>query len=189
MASKGKVASYVRSGGPLKVEVGSGARKGTNGWLTVDMCRGADIFWDLRYGLPFPDNSLDGLYSSHFMEHLTFQEGEAFLRECVRALKPGGTYSVCVPNAKLYLEAYVLGKELQESEYLKYSPAYHRTTKIDYVNYICYMDGHHKYMFDQENLLHRLTNAGFSKSIAREFDATLDMPERAYESIYALATK
>jgi hypothetical protein len=33
---------------------------------------------------------------------------------------------------------------------------------MDRLNYIAYMDGHHRYMFDEENLLRVLVQAGFA---------------------------
>ena len=51
------------------------------------------------------------------------------------------------------------------------------------------MDGYHKYMFDEENLLAILTNIGFKNARLRDFDPSLDMEKRKHESIYAIAKK
>jgi hypothetical protein len=51
------------------------------------------------------------------------------------------------------------------------------------------MDGHHKYMFDEENLLHILQAKGFKNVRLRDFDPELDIKERDFESIYAEAEK
>ena len=58
-----------------------------------------------------------------------------------------------------------------------YKPAVVSDGKIDWLNYIAYMDGHHKYMFDQENLVRRL-NAGFIDAQPRNFDALRDRADR-----------
>ena len=39
-------------------------------------------------------------------------------------------------------------------DYFGWRPAFNSTTSIDAINYVAYMGGEHKYMFDQENLLH-----------------------------------
>lgn len=52
-----------------------------------------------------------------------------------------------------------------------------------------YMNGQHKYMFDEENLINTLLMAGFKKVNLREFDSMIDLSERDYESIYAVARK
>jgi len=147
-----------------------------------------DIYWDLRDGIPFPKDSVSKIYSSHFLEHLTFKEGQSFLIECLRILKPNGIFSICVPNARIYIEAYIKNEKL-DSSFFGHLPGYNKTTKIDYVNYTAYMDGHHKYMFDEENLLCILAKIGFREVKSRSFDKSLDMKERDFESIYAEAVK
>ncbi len=109
--------------------------------------------------------------------------------ECRRVLVPGGTFSISVPNARLYIEAYLKSDSLDENTFFTHKPAYNNTTRIDYVNYIAYMDRHHKYMFDEENLLYILKSKGFRNAHLRQFDPSLDVEVREYESIYAEAEK
>ena len=111
------------------------------------------------------------------------------LDECLRVLVPGGTFSVAVPNARLYLSAYINNSTLSDKKFFGYKPAYNNTTKIDYVNHVAYMDGHHKYMFDEENLVMVLQIGGFRNVHLRYFDPNLDMESRDFESIYAEAEK
>jgi hypothetical protein len=98
---------------------------------------------------------------------------------------PGGKFSICVPNARIWLEAYFKELPLDAGQFLQYSPAYNHTTKIDYVNYIAYMNEDHKYMFDEENLVHLLERRGFRNVRPRPFDPAIDLKERDRESIYA----
>lgn len=187
--SKRKVSKLLKQRRDIYIEVGSGDKPGRNGWTTIDVEKNCDLFWDLRHGLPFPDASVRKIYSSHFFEHLSFKETQAFLTECRRVLKPGGTISICVPNGRIYLEAYVKGETL-DPNYLAYKPAYDNTaTRMDYVNYIAYMDGVHKYMFDEENLLHVLKVNGLRNERLRDFDPSLDLLARHAGSIYAEAEK
>jgi len=173
----------------IMLEVGAGEKKGNNGWTTLDLNNKCDIYWDLRDGIPFPKNSVSKIYSSHFLEHLTFKEGQFFLQECLKVLVPNGIFSVCVPNARIYIEAYIKNEKLDDSKFCLYLPGYNNTTKIDYVNYTAYMDGHHKYMFDEENILCILAKAGFREVKLRCFDNLLDLKQRDFESIYAEAIK
>jgi len=186
--SRKQIASLKASGREISLDLGGGDRKGTNGWLTVDMTHNCDFYWDLRLGIPFNDNSVSRIYSSHMFEHLTYAEGQGLLDECMRALKPGGSFSIVVPNAGMYIEGYVGQRELPE-EYFGWEPGYNRTTRIDALNYVAYMAGEHKYMFDQENLLHILNAKGFVNVSARPFDPATDMQERDFESIYAIGFK
>ena len=61
---------------------------------------------DLRNGVPADSNSLDLVYHSHMLEHLSYQDGIQFIRECFRVLKPGGTMRILVPDLELWINAY-----------------------------------------------------------------------------------
>lgn len=188
-ASRKIIRRAVADGRPISLDIGAGDKPGANGWLTVDMTRNCDIFWDLRRGIPFPDQSVSRIYSSHFLEHLSFREGQQFLDECLRVLSDGGKFLVSVPNARLYIDAYVQGKELDRRFFFTYSPAFNNTTAIDFLNYTAYMGGEHKYMFDEENLIHLLRAKGMKNVRLRDFEPTLDPSGRRFESIYAAAEK
>lgn len=186
--SRIRIKRIIRERKDIFLELGAGDRKGVGGWVTIDITDNCDIFWDLRKGLPFPDESIAKIYSSHFFEHLSFREIPKFLDECKRVLIPGGTFSICVPNARLYIEAY-LKSDCPDEKHFGYKPAYNKTTSIDYINYMAYMDGNHKYMFDEENLIYIIQSRGFRNTHLRLFDPGLDLEERAFESIYAEAQK
>ena len=189
-ASKNKrvIYSLLQSGDQIKLELGAGKRK-MEGWTTIDMEDSCDIFLDLRSPIPFPDNSVDTIYSSHLLEHFYYSDLVDFLAECYRILKKDGSFKVAVPNAKIYLDAYLNKVELDIDYYFRYKPAFNYNSKIDYVNYIAYMNRGHHYMFDEENLPIILANTGFSNVRVREFDPSLDKEKRHYESIYAEGIK
>jgi predicted SAM-dependent methyltransferase len=171
----------------ILLELGAGDSKGANGWTTLDICANCDIYWDLRLPLPFPANSITKIYSSHVLEHFDYPELMKLLAECHRILKPHGMFSVCVPDASLYIKGYVSVEEFTPPNV--YEPAFCINTRIDFVNYIAYMGGHHRYMFDRDNLLAILRKAGFKKVRARPFESAIDKVERDWESIYAEAEK
>ncbi len=186
--TKLKVKTLLRSQSITKVEIGSGPRKGKDGWTTVDMSLQSDLYWDLRRKLPFPSNSISTIYSSHVLEHFQYRDLTRLLSDCYRVLKQGGEFVVCVPNAGIYLKGY-LNASAFDKNHMGYAQAIYSNLKIDIVNYIAYLDGEHRHMFDEENLLHLLRKVGFSSSRLREFDPNLDLLERKHESIYAEAEK
>lgn len=53
---------------------------------------------DIRKPLPYPDCGFDAVYSSHVLEHLTFEDGKCFMREMYRVCKPGGICRIVVPD-------------------------------------------------------------------------------------------
>lgn len=187
--SKRHIRRLLKKGEKIFVEIGAGNKKGNNGWVTIDLTDHCDIYWDLTNGIPFPDESISKIYSSHFFEHLSYNEGQKFLDECFRVLAPGGNFSICVPNARIYIEAYLTNSMLDSNIFFNYQSAYNNTTKIDYVNYTAYMDGHHKYMFDEENLIYILESKRFRNVHLREFNPNVDLIQRNFESIYAEAEK
>jgi predicted SAM-dependent methyltransferase len=64
---------------------------------------------DITKGLPYPDNTFEACYASHVLEHIKSEDVNAFMRECLRVLKPEGFLRFVVPDfekiANLYLEA------------------------------------------------------------------------------------
>jgi len=187
--SEKKIRRILAEQDEVSVELGGAKRPGGDGWVRLDLVWKCDVYWNLARGLPFPDDRVKQIYSSHFFEHLTFTQGQTMLKECLRVLEPGGTISVAVPTAQPYLEAYCSGEDLDRETFIYWKPAWNETTKIDWVNYVAYMDGDHHYMFDADNLQKILEMAGFRDVRLREFDPALDMQERDYESIYAIARK
>jgi predicted SAM-dependent methyltransferase len=171
------------------LELGSGPVPGRDGWTTIDRAPGCDLWWDLMQPLPFPANSVACIYSSHTLEHFYLPDAERLLRECHRVLQQNGTLSVCVPNARIYLDAYFHSEGFNTDLYCSYRPALSSYGKMDLINYVAYMGGHHRYMFDSENLSGLLTVVGFRNVRPRPMDPSRDKVERHHESIYAIATK
>ena len=102
--------------GKLKINLGCYLTQFHYGWTNID---GLDLrewskhnlykFYqaDLRHGLPFlQDNSVDLAYSSHCLEHMTYGEGEALIKECFRVMKPGATFRIMLPDAELLTKYY-----------------------------------------------------------------------------------
>ena len=164
-----------------QLEIGSGPNK-REGWVTLDMLKGADVIWDLSYKLPFKDNTFDRIYCSHVLEHFPYHEMVRLLRDMNRVLQAGGRLIITVPDASIYVDAY--NDNRFAIELLQYKPAVSSTLKMDVLNYIFYMDGHHKFMFDAENLAFHCDGAGFVRSSIRSFDPSLDLAARDYESLY-----
>lgn len=184
-----RIKILLNSSNPIKLELGAGCNRGINGWTYIDNNEKCNLVMNLKNSIPFPDNSVSEIYSSHFLEHFTYPELIRLFEECLRILKPKGIFKAAVPNARLYLEAYSAANKSIAEFFFRYKPAYNFNSKIDYVNYIAYMDGHHHYMFDEENILIILQKIGFNNVRLRDFDEALDLRERDYESIYVRAEK
>lgn len=187
--TKFKVRELLRSGQEIKLELGAGTReKNRAGWLSLDRDFGSDIYWDLSKPLPFPDGSISMIYSSHVLEHFVYRDLLRLLHDCHRVLKKDGIFSVCVPNGRIYIEGYLNPAQFNR-DYLNYEPAVYSDKRMDIVNFIAHLDGEHRHIFDEENLIHILEIAGFKSAKERDFDPEIDLESRRFGSIYASAIK
>lgn len=83
---------------PIKLNIGSG-NKPEKGFINIDnRDLGDNMVWDVRGGLPFPDESVELITSSHFLEHLNDADSIEFLGECLRVLKRGKHVSIRMPH-------------------------------------------------------------------------------------------
>lgn len=104
---------------------------------------------NLEYGLPFWDDSVDYLYSSHVIEHFYRKGAEQILREAYRVLKKGGRARICVPDLEYAIRLYTSGEKEKALEYFF----------IDSAAGTFYR---HRYMYDFELLNALLSKIGFT---------------------------
>ena len=65
------------------------------------------LIHDLRKKLPFPDRSVDYVYTSHVLEHLAAADAPKLIEEVFRVLKPGGMVRLVVPDLA-YVRGYLV---------------------------------------------------------------------------------
>ena len=69
------------------------------GYINVDLCGDPDVVLDLSvFPWPFPDNSMEEVYSSHFLEHV--EDFDRTVLEIHRVLKQNGICHFRVPHFK-----------------------------------------------------------------------------------------
>lgn len=84
---------------PLRLHIGCGARI-LPGWINIDRVPrpGADsVDLDLA-ALPYGDASVEDILAEHVLEHLDFAEEQAVWTELARVLRPGGCFTLEVPD-------------------------------------------------------------------------------------------
>lgn len=101
----------------MKLNLGCGENP-LQGWINWDIKNGKPCF-----PLDVPDESIDEIRASHVLEHLTFADGAKALADWVRALKPGGTLWIAVPDVDKCLAAddgkrlfYLMGGQTDEHD-------------------------------------------------------------------------
>ena len=65
------------------------------------------FFADATKKIPLKNNSVECIYSSHMLEHLSRDGALAFLRESLRVLKKNGVLRIAVPDLKLIINNYL----------------------------------------------------------------------------------
>jgi len=129
------------------------------GWKNYDLEPGpGGIKCDLSRALPIDSASVDFIFSEHFIEHLSRDQGAAFLRECYRVLKPGGVIRISTPDLLQLIYCYL------NDIITDWAPTWAPRTPARLVNEGMRLWGH-QFIYDGDELSLALTEAGF-KSIA-----------------------
>ena len=78
-------------------------------WVNVDFISSGPevISHDLTQGIPFSSETFDVVYHSHVLEHFTALQGDFFIKECFRVLKPGGILRIAVPDLETIVRNYL----------------------------------------------------------------------------------
>ncbi|MHA1381912.1 MAG: class I SAM-dependent methyltransferase, partial [Candidatus Helarchaeota archaeon] len=95
-----------------KVMLNVGGAKGhpkLNNWITVDIRENADIVIDIsKERLPFENDGVDFIYTSHTLEHIYPKDLPHVLSEFKRVIKPKtGVIRIVVPDIEKACRAYV----------------------------------------------------------------------------------
>jgi len=82
----------------MKLHIGCGGKR-LDGFINSDIVKtkASDIIMDVTKKFPYPDNSIDEIFTAHMLEHLYKSEAILFLRECQRVLKPKGLLRIDIP--------------------------------------------------------------------------------------------
>ncbi len=93
-----------------RIELGSGPH-GKEGYYHVDAVKvgNVDREADVRNLDWLADNSVDDLYSAHTIEHFSYTEIDAIMKEWCRVLKPSGLIRIKMPDLDFLCHAYVGG--------------------------------------------------------------------------------
>ncbi len=148
---------------PYKLNLGCG-RVRFDGWINIDSDPAVstpDLVCDLTLGLPFEDESCRFVYCEHFLEHLSAEQGVAYLRECRRVLRPAGILRIAMPSLDVILEK-SCGPNWRDQEWLAWEHYQFIQTRAEMLNIVFRWWGH-QWLYDREELHRRLREAGFAR--------------------------
>ena len=151
-----------------------------------------DVCWDItKKKYPFEDASIEGIFTEHCFEHISFDKVKENLKEFYRLLKPGGTVRIVVPDGQIYCDLY---QERKSDKSITLPYGSNEPTAMISINRIFRSHGH-LFIYDFETFALLLEHAGFKEIRKRKFREgnderlLIDKPERAVESLYVEAIK
>ncbi len=63
-------------------------------------------------GLPIPAGSVDVMYSSHVLEHMSYEDAQQAISNVFLHLKPGGTFRSVLPDLEILMKEYAEHKSI-----------------------------------------------------------------------------
>ncbi|MBI2795311.1 MAG: hypothetical protein HYX65_01225 [Gemmatimonadetes bacterium] len=157
-------ARALRRARDVRVNVGCGPFV-LPGFLNLDVAAAAPgvVRWDCRTSLPLADGAAAGIRIEHFFEHVDPRDhAPRLLADCHRALAPGGTLRVIVPDAGAYLAAYAApGTDALAAIGVPVPFPDDLPTRMDVIAFAFHQWHEHRWGYDAESLQQRLRAAGF----------------------------
>ena len=167
LRAPGIAREYLATHSIRKLQIGAG-RVDYAGWLNTDIDPGpGETYLDLTKRFPDPDASLQYIFGEHVIEHLSYEDGLAMLRECYRVLAPGGTIRLATPNLLKYLQLFREPKTAEVENYLNAKLRWHQWPQTSHreltiLNFEMRSFGH-QFVYDPGGLSERLEQAGFRR--------------------------
>lgn len=128
---------------------------------------------DLTRPFPWRDNSADAIYSSHTLEHLDRAQGEAFLGQCARVLKPGGVLRIVVPDLAAHVDRYLRGA-VQADGFLEDLGVLYGAGTSGVKRFLApFYQYPHKCMYDQQTLLSKMRFVGLTSEPRAPFESRI----------------
>lgn len=116
-------------------------------------------------GLPIKDNSCQGVYCSHTLEHLSLVDFRTALKNTYKILEKGGIFRVVVPDleypARLYIESLDNGDNLASIKFVGVNTLLGVDKRKGFWSSLL-GSTHHLWMWDSKSLSEELKNVGFS---------------------------
>ena len=164
------IESYFAEREIKKLHIGCGGNI-LSDWLNSDFFPYSDsiLHLDATDTFLFATDTFDYIFSEHMIEHITYSNGLAMLRECHRVLRNNGKIRISTPDLQFLIDLYRDNKSKLQREYIEWAtdsfiksaPYYDDTFVIN--NFV--RDWGHLFIYDEKTLRSSLEKAGFTKII------------------------
>jgi len=163
----------------------------------IRFCRANGIrHCDATRHIPWPDASVEAIYSSHMIEHLDRDDADMFLREARRVLRPGGVIRLSTPGLKNLVAAYASDGDGDRFIESMFTCVDRPRSLLARLRDVFTGPRHHLWLYDQDSLCALLARNGFRNATALSPGTTtmrqpgaLNLWERMAESIYVEASR
>lgn len=153
-------------------------------------------YFDARKPIKFNDNSVDVIYTSHMLEHMSREDALVFLRNTYRILKPGGVLRISVPDLSILIKRYLDNHDGDAfMEEMMVAPP-RLNSFFDFFKVLINGYRHHQWMYNEVSLKNALQEIGFSRLEKMDPGEThikdpgdLNLYERSGNSLYIEAIK
>jgi hypothetical protein len=155
-----------------------------------EACLKYDIrIFDCRKKLPFPDEAVNHVLCSHYLEHLYKFDADLFLKNLFEIIRSGGSAHIIVPDLKIMVQNYIVESNNNEglstqlaAENLNFGTLLtHKKAPSFIFSFLESLGGFglmHHFMYDRSSLIAAVERVGFT---------ILDMPKDCPSAEYRRA--
>ncbi|NBX70076.1 MAG: methyltransferase domain-containing protein [Proteobacteria bacterium] len=140
-------------------------------------------FGDIIRGLPHEKSSVQGIFCSHVLEHLSLEDCRKALRNTFEYLKPGGIFRLVVPDLEHALKEYEKDKSPEASIHFMENTLLGKSCRRGIMRQIIecvFGNSKHLWMWDEKSMKKELLNAGFFRVRRAEYG---DSPDPRFKEV------
>jgi SAM-dependent methyltransferase len=137
-------------------------------------------YGDIVKNFPVKNNSCDGIYCSHVLEHLSYEDCIKALKNTYDILKPGGIFRLVMPDFKNLVNVYLNKKESGDrsaSTYfmeVSYMATKSRPKGFKAIVESIFGNAKHLWLWDKDATIFELEKIGFKNIRECEFNDSTD---------------
>jgi SAM-dependent methyltransferase len=140
---------------------------------------------DCRKKLKFPNESVDHVLCSHFLEHVFPEEMTNIVKDFYRCLKPGGTMHIIVPDLNSYVQDYINNSKNEKYKATAADTLIEDTilsrrsrgnSRFRILEFLGGFGLNHRWMYDKASMEKKIIDLGF-KIVKKE-----EVPSSAYDN-------
>ncbi|HNZ27375.1 MAG TPA: methyltransferase domain-containing protein [Spirochaetota bacterium] len=137
-------------------------------------------YGDIVKGLPLDNDSCDGIFCSHVLEHLSYEDFLTALKNTYKILKPGGIFRLVMPDLSVLINSYIDNKKNRASDSsVKFIKSLgmgleKRDRGIKSIFVSALGNAKHLWLWDKESAICQLEKTGFTNIRVCEYNDSED---------------